>query len=123
LLIGGFNRWFRSALRGAPMATPRRLSAAPPDLDRVPPTLPVVQLIQIRMRPDRRAVGARDALVRRILREFEERPALNLTPVQAAHLFQIPLPRCARVLDELVGDAKLSLAGDGGYCSRVDHVA
>jgi hypothetical protein len=123
LQILAFIYWFRSALRGAPMATARRLSAAPPDLDRVPPTLPGVPLIQIRMRPDRRAVGARDSLVRRILREFEQRPALSVTPVQAAHLFQMPVPRCARVLTELVAEGKLSLAGDGRYGSRVDIVA
>jgi hypothetical protein len=105
------------------MAAARRLPAAPPDLDRVPPTLPVAQLIQIRMRPDRRAVGARDSLVHRIVREFEERAALSLTPVQAAHLFRIPVPRCARVLTELVADGKLSLAGDGRYGSHVDNVA
>ena len=105
------------------MATAQRPSAPHPNLDRVASKLPAVQLIQIRMHPDRRAVGARNSLVRRILREFEERPALSVTPVQAAQVFQIPVPRCARVLTELVADGKLRRTGDGRYGSGVDNVA
>ena len=66
----------------------------------------------------RDAVAAREALVRRIRREFEEMPGMSLTLVQATRLFGIPSEGCSRILLQLVDNGLLRLTPDGRYSLR-----
>ena len=63
-------------------------------------------------------VAAREALVRRIRREFEEMPGMSLTLVQATRLFGIPYEGCSRILLQLVDNGLLRLTPDGRYSLR-----
>lgn len=73
---------------------------------------PVVSLADVRGRPismqlprtgvlERRDVARRDALVRRIVNEFEELPGLSLSLRQAMKLLGVDEAACLRILDAL----------------------
>ena len=73
---------------------------------------PVVSLADVRGRPismqlppagvlERRDVGRREALVRRIVNEFEELPGLSLSLRQAMKLLGVDEAACLRILDSL----------------------
>ena len=57
-------------------------------------------------------------ILQRVSAEYREMPALILTVAQAARLFNIDAPRCARVLGALVD--KGVLVTDGRTFSRAD---
>ncbi len=69
---------------------------------------------------DRRDVGERKELLRRIRGEFEEVPGLALTLAQAGRLFHLPPDVCTRVLAELVDAGFLRLTPRGTYVNRGD---
>jgi hypothetical protein len=59
-------------------------------------------------RAERRDTRSRDELIRRIRTEFDGLAGLTLTLDQAARLFHLDKPRCARLLDELVRQGELT---------------
>jgi len=80
--------------------------------------LPDLNLPAFRLREDRRDVAARNYIVNRIRREFEEMPGVSLTVPQATRLFGIPTDVCARVLARLADDGRLRLTTGGRYSLR-----
>lgn len=64
---------------------------------------------------ERRDVAARQALLGRIRREFEEMPGLSLTHLQASKLFGISHEMSARILLGLSNQGFLRLTADGHY--------
>ena len=73
---------------------------------------------RLKPRSDRRNWTARDGLVRRVEREFEEMPGLSLTLAQAVRLFSLPRGPCQRILSVLIKDGEMSLRKDGQYARR-----
>jgi hypothetical protein len=67
---------------------------------------------------ERRNVPAREALLRRIHREFEEMPGLPLALEEAAKLLGISSDASARILPQLVDARVLRLRSDGRYVLR-----
>ena len=80
---------------------------------------PAVARLPNARRPERRNVPAREALVGRIRREFEEMPGLSLTLPQSSRLFGLPSDVCSRILTRLIDERRLRLTGDGRYSLRV----
>ena len=70
---------------------------------------------QLRVRPDRRNVAARNAVTRRILDAFVALPGTSLTEAQATRLFDMPGDRCLRILRGLADEGVLRLSRDGRY--------
>lgn len=70
-------------------------------------------------RPERRDRHAREALLKRVRREFEEMPGLRLTRRQAERLFGLRGDICARILATLVTDGLLVRSADGAYARRI----
>lgn len=66
-------------------------------------------------RGERRDAASRQALLRRIVAEYDELPALCLTTVQAKRLFDLREDICARVLDQLVAVTILRRDGNGQF--------
>jgi len=57
-------------------------------------------------------------LLQRIMREYEEQPALRLTPAQAQRLWSLDGPTCGTVLTTLVEAGILQRAPDGCFVRR-----
>jgi len=55
----------------------------------------------------------------RICAEYHEMPGMRLTAAQAARLFNLDLPRCAKLLDALVSDGALWTNGREFFASNV----
>jgi hypothetical protein len=70
---------------------------------------------------DRRNADSRNALVRRVLVEFEEMPGMRLTQAQAQRLFGLRTDICARVLAALVEQAALRRDSNGAYVLDGHH--
>jgi hypothetical protein len=64
---------------------------------------------------ERRDLASRRALVRRVHAEFLDMPGLTLSVAQAARLFGLPAPVCARVFGELLDESLLCLTAAGRY--------
>lgn len=58
----------------------------------------------------------------RVLAVYQELPALRLSVLQAARLFNIPVAECERVLLALVGEGRLHRAADGCYVAGGNQV-
>ena len=71
--------------------------------------------LSVRLPTSRRDEAARQALLRRIVSEFEEVPGMLLTVAQAARLFGLPLDACARMLADLADGGRLHQAVSGRY--------
>jgi len=71
--------------------------------------------VSVRLPTPRRDEAARQALLRRIVSEFEEMPGMLLTVAQAARLFGLPLDACARMLADLADGGRLHHAVNGRY--------
>jgi hypothetical protein len=69
----------------------------------------------VRNNRERRDPAAREALLRRIRREFEEMPCMPLTCAQAQRLFGMKAEVCERVLGSLVLDGTLYRTDRDGY--------
>jgi hypothetical protein len=67
---------------------------------------------------DRRDLGSREQLVRRVRREFEEMPGLRLTFQQARLLFGLDPGCCTRVLGSLTDSGFLMRTRNGLYGRR-----
>ena len=65
--------------------------------------------------PERRNIGAREMLVRRIRAEFEEMPGLSLTLKQAARLFGLSPETVSRILLRLSEEGVLHMRADRRY--------
>lgn len=59
------------------------------------------QALSVRLPTPRREGTGRQALLRRIVSEFEEMPGTALTVAQASRLFDLPRDACARILSDL----------------------
>jgi hypothetical protein len=70
---------------------------------------------------ERRNVAARQALLRRILAEFEGMPGLSLTLVQATKLFGVSPDAGSRILPRLTEEGVLRLRIDGQYVLRTER--
>ncbi len=68
--------------------------------------------------PERRNIGAREMLVRRIRAEFEEMPGLLLTLNQAARLFGLSPETVSRILVRLDEEGVLHMRPDRCYSLR-----
>lgn len=55
----------------------------------------------------------------RICAEYHEMPGMRLTAAQAARLFNLDLPHCAKLLDVLVSDGALWTNGREFFASNV----
>jgi hypothetical protein len=77
------------------------------------PVHPLVSVVQAR---DRRNHFAREGLLRAVLRRFEAGD-LEITPGDAADLFELPPAMCARLLGELVESGALTRDA-GGACAH-----
>ena len=64
---------------------------------------------------ERRNQPARDALLTRVVAEFQEMPCLRLTGGQAQRLFDLRADVCQRVLGALLQDTTLACDGDQRY--------
>ena len=82
-----------------------------PAVARLPATLPI----------ERRNVAARQALLRRILAEFEGMPGLSLTLVQATKLFGVSPDAGSRILPRLTEEGLLRLRIDDQYVLRTEQ--
>jgi hypothetical protein len=82
-----------------------------PAVARLPATLPI----------ERRNVAARQALLRRILAEFEGMPGLSLTLVQATKLFGVSPDASSRILPRLTEEGLLRLRIDDQYVLRTEQ--
>jgi hypothetical protein len=82
------------------------------------PASPVVSLADVKGRPismqlpptvitERRDVLRRDALVRRIVEEFEDLPGLTLSLRQAMRMLGVDEGACLRILDGLTRTGKI----------------
>jgi hypothetical protein len=60
-------------------------------------------------------VVAGDALMTRVLHDFDEMPALRLTLAQAMRLWDLDRPRCQKLLDTLVEAHLLEIDAVGRY--------
>lgn len=78
-------------------------------------TLLPAQPFPIYLGAERRDGDGRSGLVRRVRLEYEEMPALSLTPVQACRLFGLRADVCERVLRELVRGGSLRRTANGRY--------
>ena len=58
------------------------------------------------------------ALLQRITRDYEEQPALRLTPPQAQRLWGLDGPTCCAVLTALVDGGVLQRTPDGRFVRR-----
>jgi hypothetical protein len=67
--------------------------------------------------PERRDPKSRERLRLRVRSEFDETPALVLTPAAAARLFGIREDICMRVLGELQSEGRLYSSGER-YATR-----
>jgi DNA-binding IclR family transcriptional regulator len=56
-----------------------------------------------------------DALVARVRGEYGEMPGLRLTISQACRLWQVEMPTCERLLEQLVREGFLHKTGNGVY--------
>jgi hypothetical protein len=65
--------------------------------------------------PDRRNQRSRDALVTRVVAEFEEMPCLRLTGRQAQRLFDLRADVCQRLLGALQRDGTLACDTEQRY--------
>lgn len=63
--------------------------------------------------------GDDDLLARRIAGEFDECPALRLTPTQAARLWALPLARVDTILRALADQGRLLRTPRGEFIRRV----
>jgi hypothetical protein len=64
---------------------------------------------------ERRNQRSRDALVTRVVAEFEEMPCLRLTGQQAQRLFDLRADVCQRLLGALLRDGTLAFDGEQRY--------
>jgi hypothetical protein len=64
---------------------------------------------------ERRNQRSRDALVTRVVAEFEEMPCLRLTGPQAQRLFDLRADVCQRLLGALLRDGTLAFDGEQRY--------
>jgi hypothetical protein len=64
---------------------------------------------------ERRNQRSRDALVTRVVAEFEEMPCLRLTGQQAQRLFDLRADVCQRLLGALLRDGTLAFDGERRY--------
>ena len=64
---------------------------------------------------DRRNQRSRDALVTRVVAEFEEMPCLRLTGRQAQRLFDLRADVCQRLLGALLRDGTLACDAEQRY--------
>ena len=64
---------------------------------------------------DRRNQRSRDALVTRVVAEFEEMPCLRLTGRQAQRLFDLRADVCQRLLGALLRDGTLTCDSEQRY--------
>lgn len=80
------------------------------------PNLETVNLqpVSAHLPTERRNVAARDALRRRIQREFAEMPGLSLTLAQACRLFGIAQDACARIFNELAEEGLVCNGAEKG---------
>ena len=81
--------------------------------------VPAVAHLPAVVRPERRNVPVRHALVCRIYCEFEEMRGLSLTLNQAARLFGLPPDVAARILHRLTDARVLCQKSDGQFALRV----
>jgi hypothetical protein len=58
------------------------------------------------------------ALLARIRGEYREMPGLRLTIAQACRLFQLDMPTCVPLLEQLAAEGTLARQVDGTYCAR-----
>ena len=65
--------------------------------------------------PDRRNQRSRDALVTRVVAEFQEMPCLRLTGRQAQRLFDLRADVCQRLLGALLRDGTLACDSEERY--------
>ena len=65
--------------------------------------------------PDRRNQRSRDALVTRVIAEFQEMPCLRLTGRQAQRLFDLRADVCQRLLGALLRDGTLACDHEQRY--------
>lgn len=65
--------------------------------------------------PDRRNQRSRDALVTRVVAEFQEMPCLRLTGRQAQRLFDLRPDVCQRLLGALLRDGTLACDNEQRY--------
>ena len=82
-----------------------------PAVARLPATPPI----------ERRNVAARQALLRRILAEFEGMPGLSLTLVQATKLFGVSPEAGSGILPRLTEEGLLRLRIDDQYVLRTEQ--
>ena len=76
-----------------------------------PSGAPIVSLNEVRGRPipmglpagtrERRDVAGREAIVRRIVSEFQDMPGLVLSVQQASRFLGVDVAACGRILEEL----------------------
>ena len=71
---------------------------------------------------ERRDHVRRDALVRRIVAEFDDMPGLALTVQQASRFLGVDRGACARILDTLLRDGMLRCTAQNLYV-RADRLA
>jgi DNA-binding IclR family transcriptional regulator len=67
---------------------------------------------------ERRNVAQRQALVHRLISEFEEMPGLRLTLAQACRLFGLPEAAALRILTELTDRGTLQRSPSDFYMRR-----
>jgi hypothetical protein len=101
----------------SPLAEQSARTSGWPEILDVPLVLAVARL-PARDSPDCPDGAAREALVRRVHREFEEMPGLPLTLVEATKLFGMSSDACARILRQLLEGSVLRLRSDGRYVLR-----
>ena len=56
-----------------------------------------------------------DALVARVRGEYSEMPGLQLTVSEASRLWQVDMPTCERLLEQLVREGFLYKTDNGAY--------
>jgi hypothetical protein len=69
-------------------------------------------------RLERRDLQRRDALVRRVVNEFDEMPGLSLSLAQASRLLGLAEEACARIFLRLVDQGRLRRDPYGRYIRR-----
>jgi hypothetical protein len=66
---------------------------------------------RLRLRPDRRDLGRREALFQRVAGEFREVPGLCVTAKQGCRMFGLPQEVCERIFNALIDADALQRAG------------